>query len=105
MASAKTPPPLTDIMTALQIDELAPEEQEELLLDLGDLILRGSMARLVERMDGKTREEFTALMERNASDEEVEAFLAARVPGADAAVQEAVQDLTDDILAATAESD
>lgn len=92
---------LSPVLDALDLTELAPEEQEALLLELNELIFRGSMVRLVERMDEPTRDEFSKLMDSGADEATVEAFLRDRVAGAEDAVAEAVQELSDDILAVT----
>jgi hypothetical protein len=92
---------LQGIVEALSLPELPEEEREQILLDIQELVFKGTMVRLVDRMDDATRADFTALMERDASEEEVEEFLKTRVIDADSAVAEAVQDLTDDILAVT----
>lgn len=92
---------LAKAMNALGITELGADEQEALLIDLNSLIFRGSMVRLIERMDEATRDEFAKLMDSDAEEEAVEAFLSEHVPDADAAVLETVQELSDDILAAT----
>lgn len=90
------------ILEALDIASLPPEEQEEILLDLNSLIFRGTLLRLIERMDDATRDEFTKLMETDADEDQIEAFLTERVPDADSAVRDTVKELTDDIVAATA---
>ena len=59
---------LTQVMDALDLNALLAEEQEALLLDLNSLIFRGSMVRLIERMDEGSREEFAKLMESDADD-------------------------------------
>lgn len=92
---------LQDIVEALALADLPDEEREQILLDIQELVFKGTVVRLVDRMDDATRADFTALMERDASEEEVEEFLKVRVIDADGAVAEAVQDLTDDILAVT----
>ncbi len=89
------------LLNALDLDSLSPEEQESLLLEINELVFTGSMVRLVEQMDEATKAEFEALMESDASEEQVEAFLSERVPDADQAVAETVTELTNDILAAT----
>jgi hypothetical protein len=89
------------ILEALGIKDLEPAEQEELLLDLGELVTRGTMLRLIERMDEKTQDDFSALLDRDPEDEEVEAFLKERVPDADSAVEETLEELRSDILAVT----
>ncbi len=89
------------LLAALDLESLSPEEQEAMLLEINELVFKGSMVRLIERMDESTRDEFTKLMDSDASEEEVEAFLAEKVPDADQAVADAVSELTSDILAAT----
>lgn len=90
-----------NILDALNFSELEQEEQEELLVELNEIIFKSTFVRLLERMDEKTREEFTALMERDASDDEVQGFIESKVPDADSAVIEAVEELTSDILTLT----
>lgn len=86
------------VADALQMDGLSEGEQEEALSALGDLVMRESMARLVEGMDGQTAADFEALLAKDPLDEEVAAFLAERVPGADKAVRDAVDQIRSDIL-------
>lgn len=92
------------LFDALGLEELLPEEQETILLDLNSLIMKGSLVRLIEMMDEKTKGDFDTLMNGDPSEEEVQAFLEKRVPGADAAVADTVKELTDDILAVTGTS-
>ena len=89
------------ILDALDMSQLLPEEQEELLLDLGDLVFRGTMLRLIERMDEKTADAFSGLLDKDPSEEEVEAFLKQHVPDADEAVEETLAEIRSDILAVT----
>lgn len=86
-------------MEALDLEALPLEEQNELLLDLNSVIFKKSLVRMIENMSDATRAEFAALMENEASEEDMEAFLTTKVPRAEEAVQEAVETLTDDILA------
>lgn len=92
---------LSHVMDALELSELPPEEQEALLLDLNSLVFEGSMVRLIERMDEKTRADFTTLVESDADEDAVESFLKERVPDADAVVAETMQEISDDILSVT----
>ncbi|HYE23234.1 MAG TPA: hypothetical protein VEA92_02150 [Candidatus Paceibacterota bacterium] len=90
-----------NILDALNFTALEEEEQQELLLSLHELIFKSTFVRLLERMDEATREEFGVLMDRDASEEEVQGFIELKVPDADSAVMEAVQELTNDILTLT----
>jgi hypothetical protein len=86
------------LIEALELDESAPGEQDELLTDLNAAIFKSALVRMVESMDEKTREEFATLMENEASEEELEKFLAEKVPGAEQAIEDAVSGIADDIL-------
>lgn len=99
MTASTTAP--SNILEALNFAALEEAEQQELLLEISELVSKGTFIRLLERMDETTRDEFTALMERDATDEEVQAFIDARVPDAQSAVTETVQELTNDILSLT----
>ncbi|MES2668342.1 MAG: DUF5663 domain-containing protein [Patescibacteria group bacterium] len=92
---------LSPVLDALKLGDLPKEEQEALLLELNELVFKGAMLRIVERMDEATSQAFAQLMESDADEETVEAFLKERVPGMDEAVAETLADLTDDILSAT----
>ena len=46
------------LIDALGLDELSPEQQEELLLELNEVIFRGSLVRLIERMDESAKADF-----------------------------------------------
>ncbi len=92
------------LLSALGIDELEPAEQEALLLDLNDLIFKGTVVSLLERMDADTRALFDDLLKTDPDEEQVLAFFQERVPDADQAVADTVKELTDDILAVTGES-
>lgn len=104
MAYASTFARESQLMDILGIEELELNEQEALLTDLGDLIFKGSMLRILELMEEAVKERFELLMAAEPSDEELEGFLLEYVPGADRAVMETVQELTDDILAVTGAS-
>ncbi len=84
--------PAMNIMSALQLDMMTVPEQEKTLIALSDLVFRGTLLRVVEKMDDKTREEFSTLLEKDASPEEVQTFLMERVPEADQAAGEVLAD-------------
>jgi len=88
-----------NILSALQLELLTPKEQEEMLLALGDVVFRGTLVRLIERMDEATRTEFSALLTDNAPPEKIEAFLKERVPEAPGATAETLSDLASDLKA------
>ncbi len=89
------------IVAALDLSALPQQEQEQLLIDLNDLVFRGSLLRLVERMEDSSLTALENLIAQGASDEEISAFLTERVPGTETVVAETLKDLAGDILMAT----
>ncbi|HRH55856.1 MAG TPA: DUF5663 domain-containing protein [Candidatus Paceibacterota bacterium] len=89
---------LDTVLDALDIESLDPKEQEALLLDLNAIVYRGSMIRLMERMDDATRNKFDQLLQEAKTEEEIEEFLEIYVPNSGGIVEETIQELTDDIL-------
>jgi hypothetical protein len=94
----------TTLLQATGIEHLEPEEQEEMLHELGELVQKGTMVRLVELMDEDTQADFEKLLDDDASESEIEAFLSERVSGSAHVAQEVVEEIRDDILALTGES-
>jgi hypothetical protein len=90
-----------NLLDALGIQELLPEEQEALLVDLSEMIYEGTLVRLLERMDDATKTAFDRLLEADADEEEIQAFLEKNVPGSAQAVEDTVQELRNDILSVT----
>lgn len=91
--------PTEKLFESLNLPAYTPKEQEQLLVDVSDTIFKGTLVRIIERMDTTTRDDFTALMEKDADGEEVAAFLKERVPESDKATLEAVREVTEDIAA------
>ncbi|HVX90574.1 MAG TPA: DUF5663 domain-containing protein [Candidatus Paceibacterota bacterium] len=85
------------LLDALDLATLPEEDQEEILLTLNDLIFRGSLVRLIERMDDAEREAFSGLVGRDVEEGELLEFLK-KIPGSEDVVKETVDELTNDIL-------
>lgn len=98
-----TSTPIDRLVEALNLAALSAEEQEVVIEDLNDLILRGTLSRLVDHMDDKTQQEFKELLATNPDAEALDAFLLARVPDAKTAAKETIDEITDDILAVSKE--
>lgn len=90
-----------DILEALDISALPQDEQEELLLDLQSLVYKGSLIRLIEKMDEETQEKFNSFLDTNPDEEAVMAFIYEHIADADSVVKETLADIQSDILAVT----
>ncbi len=88
---------------ALDISELPVEEQEEILLDVQDVILKGTFVRILEKMTDEQQDAFTQFVETGPSGEEFLAYVSENVPDADEIVSETIEEFARDILAVTKE--
>ena len=94
-------PKIKNILEALDLSALDPEDQEDLLVDLNELIFKTTLVAMIEVMDEKTQTAFEKLLDSDASDEEIDAFIEKNVPNADKIVKDTVNDLASDILLET----
>jgi hypothetical protein len=94
---------LDKIKKALDFDQMSKTEQEELLLDMGEQIYKGTILASMEAMDEKSRAGFVDLIEKNASQEKLAAYIEEHVSNADAIAEAAVTELVNDILAVIGE--
>ena len=85
----------------LGLELLEPSERIEMLNDVHDLIVKGTLVRLLERMNEKQKAGLDELMALDASEDEVQAYLEQNVPGADEAMRDTIAELQSDILAVT----
>lgn len=69
------------------------------MLTLSDLVFKSAFLRIVAAMDDATRGEFAALIAAEASPEVLDDFLKKRVPGAESATKDALEDLASDLAA------
>lgn len=99
-----TPDTATKLIKALDLEELNEKEQKEVMLKLGELLFRDSLIRFLSALPEEKRDEFAGLIKKNASPENIASYITENVPDADQMVSDAVQDLTDDILAVTGKS-
>jgi hypothetical protein len=92
------------LIDALGLAELAPEEQEELLLDLNELVYKGAMVRILSTLDEETKSKLEQLLDSSPDERAVEAFLENNIPEANQAVEDTIREIRDDIMAVTGES-
>ncbi len=101
MKTTKDTANIREITEALDLSELPTKEQEEILVDINDLVVKGTIIRILERMDEKNKNDFAEFLNTNPSGEEIANFIDAHVSNADDIVQETITDFASDILAVT----
>ena len=92
---------MEDILTSLGLEDLSEEEQQTLLLDIQSLIFKGTMVRILEKMNDEEKEAFNAFLESDPSEDEMMSYMEEKVPQAKDAALEAISELKNDILAGT----
>lgn len=64
-----------NIVNALQLENLPPEEQQEIIIRIGTVIYQNVLMRVMEVMTEKDQDEFEKLLDKNANPEDIFAFL------------------------------
>jgi hypothetical protein len=90
-----------DVLDALGLETMEQHEQEELLLDLNSLVFKGSLVRLIENMDEKTKEDFNDFLDTSPDEDHLIAFMVKHVPDADEILAQTLADIQNDILSVT----
>jgi len=85
------------IISKLHISEYTSEQQEQLLDRFSAILFEDLMARFISRMPLSSRAEFSSLLDRDVSEEELMSFIQAQVTDVDGAIQEALQDFTQEV--------
>ena len=68
-----------NISSALEINSLPPEEQQEIILRVGALIYQNVLIRVIEMMTEKDQDEFEKLLDKNANPEDIFSFLKEKI--------------------------
>lgn len=93
--------PTQDMLAVLGLENLSEEEQQSLLVDMQELIFKGSVVRMLEQMTEEGREAFNAYLSGNPSEDEMMEYLEKHVPDAKGAIIDTIAELKSDILAGT----
>ena len=81
--------PIKDnIIKDLELNKLSPEEQEETLLRVGNIIYQNVLMRVLEVMPDKDQDEFEKILDGNGSAEEIFTFLKNKNPNFEQIIME-----------------
>ena len=78
---------ITDLATELGLSDLAPDKRDELLGNVSEALMKRIYFETLEKLSDKAVDDYEKLIEKNASVEEMSAFLEAEIPGYEAFVQ------------------
>lgn len=79
-----------ELVETFHLDTLPAEEQDELLSKMGEALLKRVFLETMEKLGDAGVKEYEALLDKPASQEEVEAFFEKKIPGYNAFVGEVV---------------
>ena len=91
-----------NIMKDLGLDLLPPEERDEALLRVGNIIFKSVLLRVLDELDEKQKDAFDATLDANPDNQEaVFEFLRSNVPDFDALVADVIAKFRQESLATT----
>jgi hypothetical protein len=91
----------SSILEALEVEKMEPDEQEETILELTDLVFSGAMIKIMEQMSEESKKGLFALEDKGASSEEITNYIQKHVFNSDSLILETLEELKEDILAVT----
>ena len=92
---------LSELVKELGIDTLSEEQQNELIVNMTEVLLKRIFLETMEKLGEKGREEYEKLTEgENVDPEKVEAFFKEKISGYDAMVQAIIEEFKAEMKAA-----
>jgi len=85
------------IMKELGLEKLPQEKQEELLVKMGEVILKKMFLETVEKLDEDGRKHFEKMLNNKSTPEEIEEFLKVKIPDYDKILEKIVGDLKEEL--------
>ncbi len=70
-----------DLITTFHLEQVAPDKQEELIAKMGEAMLKRIFLETMEKIGDVGVVEYEALLDREAKQEEIEAFFESKIPG------------------------
>ncbi|OGI59725.1 hypothetical protein A2814_00210 [Candidatus Nomurabacteria bacterium RIFCSPHIGHO2_01_FULL_38_19] len=77
-----------NIKSVLEIENLSPVEQKEIILRVGGIIYQNVLMRVIETMTEENQDEFEKLLDNNAQPEEIFTFLKDKVQDFEKIIEE-----------------
>ena len=88
---------MQELTEAFGLEELPVEKREELLSKMGESLLKRIFLETMEKIGDDGVAEYEALLDKKASQEEIEAFFESKIPSYDVFVQNIVVDFKDEM--------
>lgn len=88
-----------ELSEAFNLGEMPVKQQEELLAKMGEALLKRIFLETMEKIGDEGVREYEGLLEREAGEEEIEAFFEGKIPGYQVFVRDIVTQFKDDMQA------
>lgn len=79
-----------ELIEAFHLEEVPADKQEELLSKIGEALLKRIFLETMEKMGDENVKEYEALLDKEAKQEELEAFFESKIPGYNIFVRDVV---------------
>lgn len=89
------------VITTLHVADYTSEQQEQLLDKFSAILFEDLMSRFVSHMPTSNHDEFYSLLDQDISEEKLMEFIQKHVSDVDVAIQEALKDFNEEVLAAS----
>jgi hypothetical protein len=86
-----------EIMKELGLESLSQEKQDDILVKMGEIILKKIFIETVDRLSAEDRKEFENMLEKGKSTDEVEVFLNNKIDDYDEMVEKIVGELKEEM--------
>ena len=77
-----------NISKALELENLSPEERQEILIRVGTVIYQNVLMRVMELITDEEQNEFEKILDNNGKPEEIFSFLKNKVPDFEKIIEE-----------------
>jgi hypothetical protein len=86
-----------EIIETFGLEDLAPEKQDELISKVGEVFLKRLFLATLDKLGTQGSKEYEGLLEKEASVDEIEAFLEVKIPNYPVFVRGVVTDFKNDM--------
>lgn len=86
-----------EIMRELGLDKLSSKKQDDILVKMGEIILKKIFIETVNRLNEPDRKSFKEMLDKGSSAEDIEMFLTARISDYDKMVDKIINELKDEM--------
>jgi len=87
-----------EIMKDLGLEKLSQKKQDDILVKMGEVILKKIFIETVDRLDSKDRKTFEKMLKSGKKAEDIEKFLNEKIDDYDKIVKDIITDLKEEMI-------